>query len=376
MADSIVQSLQVAVRRRLWRGQFVAAARLALWGSAGLLLLAVGVHLAARPVRVDAVLSAIVALWTAMMAWAGLRRPSDSACALWADRHLGGESAFSTLLEMREGKQAAPNAQAVRWLEHWAAARVPHGLRLLGGRHESARLSRPLVSMLVCGALATIVLTLPDTAPSARQELAAPSPSGVAAGPTPDAEPPASKELVSALASALRSADSHRASERRDDSRAPAPGPGKRDDGTVLRITQAGTAPPGERTTFGGPLAGTTGDAAPAAGAERASGAASGRDAGDSRDDRADAGVSRIPRGTIQVRSRESSERRPSPERQADMDQLATFDEDLPMHRTATAREVPAPAAATPPPATDATPMTPASAAYVHAWMKASRQRR
>ena len=72
MANSLVQSLQIAVRRRLWRGQFVAAARLALWGSAGLMLLAVAVHLAARPVRVDAVLLAIVALWIALMAWAAL----------------------------------------------------------------------------------------------------------------------------------------------------------------------------------------------------------------------------------------------------------------------------------------------------------------
>ena len=376
MADSTVQSLQFAVRRRLWRGQFVAAARLALWGSAGLLLLAVVVHLAARQVRVDAVILAIVTLWTSTMAWAGLRRPADSACALWADRHLGGESAFSTLLEMREGKQAVPNAQAMRWLEDWAAARVPHGVLLLAGRHESARLSRPLLSVLVCAALATIVLTLPDAAPPARQELAAPSPSGVAARPTPDAEPPASRELVNALADALRSADSHRASERREDSRAPAAGPGKSDVGAESRMTQARAAPPGGRTTLGGPLAGTTSDAAPTAGARQTSGAGSGRDAGDRRDDRADAGVSRVPRGTIQVQSRESSERRTSPERQADMNQLATFDEDPATHRTATQREDYAPAAATPPPAMDATPLTPTMAAYVQAWMKANRQRR
>jgi hypothetical protein len=141
-------------------------------------------------------------------------------------------------------------------------------------------------------------------------------------------------------------------------------------------MAQPGAAPPGERTTLGGPLPGTAGDAGPKAGAKQDSGAGSGRDAGDSRDDRADAGVSRVPRGTIQVHSRESSERRPSPERQADMDQLASFDEDLPLHRTAPARDDPAPAAATPPPATDATPLTPTKAAYVQAWMKASRQRR
>jgi len=141
-------------------------------------------------------------------------------------------------------------------------------------------------------------------------------------------------------------------------------------------MAQPGAAPPGERTTRGGPLPGTADDAATTAGAGQASGTGSGRDAGDSRDERADAGISRVPRGTIQVQRRESSERRPSPERQADMDQLATFDEDLSMHRTAPVREDPAPAAATPPPATDATLLTPTRAAYVQAWMKASRQRR
>jgi len=375
MNNTIVESLQIAVRRRLWREQFVAAARRALWGSAGMMLLAVVVHLAARPVRVDAVLLVIIALWTLMIAWAGLRRPSDSACALWADCHLGGASAFSTLLEMREGMQAVPNAQAVQWLEHWAAARVPHSLRLLGGRHESARLSRPLLCVLVCTALATIVLMLPGTAPSTRQELAAPSPAS-GADRLRDAEPLASVELVSALASALRSADSRRATGRHDDNQTSAAWTGKRDGGSGSRMTPLGTALPGEPTTPGGPPLDPAGGVAPTAGAKQTSGGASGRDAGDSHVDRADAGVSQVPRSTIQVQRRESSERLPSPERQSDMDQLATFDEGLPMRRRATDRADPGLAAATPPPATDAAPLTPTKAAYVQAWMKASRQRR
>ena len=371
-AEATVQSLQSAVRHRLWQGQFVAAARRALWGSAGLMLLAAVLHMAARRVHVDAVLSALVALWAMTLAWAGLRRPSDSVCALWADRHLGGASAFSTLLEMREGK-AVPNDQAMRWLERWTEAKVPHSLRLLGGRHESARLSKPLLAMLVCTALATIVLTLPDTAPSAPREPA--SPSATAADRLlPDAERPASADLVGALASALRSGDSRRASDRRDDSRAPAAGPGRSDAGTESRVAQSGTAPPGEFSTSSAPVSGAAGEAAPTAGAKPTTSAGSGRDAGDSRDERA--GVSRVPQSTMQAQRRESSGRRPAPERQADPDQLATFDEEFPMHRTTTGREVPDPAAATPPPATDAAPLTPTKAAYIYAWMKASRQRR
>jgi hypothetical protein len=339
------------------------------------MLLALAVHLAARPVRVDAVLLAIVALWTAMLAWAAFQRPSDSACALWADRHLGGVSAFSTLLEMRAGKQAVPNVPAMQWLEHWAAARVPHSLRLLGERHESARLTRPFLSALVCAALATIVLALPGTAPTAPRASATPSISGVADLRTPEAERPASAELVNALASALRSRDSQRASERRDDGRVPAAGPGSSGVGTEFRMAPPGTTSATERTNPGAAVPGSTGDAGSPAGAKQATGAGSGRDAGDGRDERADAGVSRVAQSTMQVQRRESSRPRPSLERQADVDQLAAFDDD-PLRRTATAEEGPAPAAATPPPAVDAAPLTPTRAAYVQAWMNASRQPR
>ncbi len=341
------------------------------------MLLAVAVHLAARPVRIDAVLVCVAALWTSMMVRAGLRRPSDSACALWADRQLGGKSAFSTLLEMREGRQSVPNAQAMQWLEHWAAARVQHSLGLLGEHVESTRLSRPLLSMLVCAALATIVLMLPGTAPTARQELAAPSPSGGADRPTPDAQPrPASAELANALASALRSADSRRATDRRDDDRETTAGPGKGDAATAFRIAQPGVAPKGNKRTFGEPNPRAGDDSASTTAKGRVPGIGSGGGAGDSPDNRADAGVSRVAGGTIGAQKRESSKSRTSLERQADVDQVATFDDDVPMHRTAMEQQASAVAAATPPPATDAAPLSPTRAAYVQAWMKASRQRR
>lgn len=376
IAPSSVQSLLGAVRRRLWSRQFVAAARLALWSTAGFMLLAVAVYLTARPVPVGAGLLAIVVLWASLLGWAGLRRPSDSACALWADRHLGGQSAFITLLEMRKGTQIVQNAQALRWLEHWATARVPYGLRLLAERHDSARVSRSLLSMLVCTALATLVLTLPDLPLSSRQQLATSSPSAIPDRPTPDDEPPIATALVGELANALRSAAPHHASDRRETSRAPAAKSAKSDDGNGSRMVQPGSAQPGERATVRKSLPGNPNDAAPTVGATQASGAGSGRDAGDSRDERAGTGVSRALRSTMLVQKRESSVRRSSRERQADMDQLASFDDDLSVHRAATVREDAAPAAATPPPATEAMRLTPTEATYVQAWLKASGQRR
>jgi hypothetical protein len=374
MADSTVRSLLGAVRRRMWRSEFVAATRLALWGTAGLMLLAVAVHLAVRPVRVGVVLWAIAVLWVAMMARAGLRRPLDSSCALWVDRHLGGASAFSTLLEMTNGAPAGvPRAPGLRWLEHWARARVPLSLRLLEERRDPTGLSRPLLSMLVCTAFATVVLTLPDSASPSRQPFAMSKPSSISDRPMPDANPSVVTELVGELTHALRAAESH-PPDGREVGRAPAARSGKSGDSTGSEVTQSGAATPGERATIGKSTGGSSVDAAPA-GATPASSASSGRDAGDSPDDRADAGTSQVPRSTMPLERRESSARRRSPEQQADMDQLATFDEDIPMPRTAKVQDH-APAAATPPLATETTQLTPSQAAYVQAWIRASGQRR
>ncbi len=376
MANSTVQSLLGAVRRRMWRNEFAAAAGLALWGTAALMLLAVAVHLAVRPVRVGVVLSATAVLWAAMMARAGWRRPSDSASALWADRHLGGASAFSTLLEMSNGTQAVPHAPGVRWLEHWATARVPHSLRLLEERRDPARLTRPLLSLLVCAAFATLVLTLPDLAPSSRQQLAVSTPSGSAAQPVPATAPTVTEELTGELTHALRSAESRRASAGSEIGGAPAGAAGKSNDSTGSQEAQSGAAMPGEGATGAKSPAGAPVDAAPTTGATLASGTGSGRAAGDRPDDRADAGSSQVPRSTMPLERRESSARHRSPEKQADMDRLATFDQDTPMQRTANARADQAPPAAPPPATTTTTQLTATQAAYVQAWIRASGQRR
>jgi len=243
MGPSPVQSLLGAVRRRLWRGHFIAAARLALWGCAALLLVAGAAHLVVRPVPVDDLLATIAALWASALAWAGLRRPAETACALWADRHLGGASAYSTLLEMRIGAQPAPHTEAVRWLEQWATASVPQARRLLAGQRDPARLVRPLFSMLVAAAIAALVLTLPGVAPSSRPELAAPTAPVAADHATPDSAALAPTGLAVELASALRSAETRNAPDRGRMARAPAAGPGKNDNGTGSPMAERHGAP-------------------------------------------------------------------------------------------------------------------------------------
>lgn len=385
MPTSPVHELLGAVRRRLWRGQFVAALRPALWGSAGLMLLAVAVHLVAHRVPAGAVLMAMAALWLSMLAWAGTRRPAIADCALWADRNLGGASAFTTLLETGKGRLAAPSPQAVRWLESWATARVPDGLRRLGEWREAARLSRPLLAMLVCTALTALVLSLPDLVPAVHQPSAATSPSGRADQTAAQAEPVAAQGIEK-LAAALRSAPPPQPPEsslaRRETGQAQAAAPGKADD--ARPALQAAAMPAGEASTRRNPSSGTAADAtakvatplAAGSGDGSGSGSGSGNEAGESRDARGDTGTSPAPRGTISGPRSRSTPWPVLAERQADMGRLGSYAPEPSIPGAAALPALAAAAAATPPAASESTGLSPAETSYVQAWMKANAPRR
>ncbi len=376
MATSDVQELLSRVRNRLWYTQFAGAVRHAMWASAALIMLAVAVHLSARHVPVAAVLLALSVLWVALLLRAGWQRPDASACALWADRHLGGTSAFTTLLELNSGKQRHASAPALRWLESWAMAKVPDSLGHLAQRRESMRLSRPLLVMLVCAALATIVLALPHTVPESRQQAVALPPSGIGDAPTPGVQPPASAELVSEIASALRLAESRDKPERREAGRAPATGRGKTDEGKEPSKAQVASTPTGERKNVTNALSGTAVETAGTAGGTQTAGTGAGRNAGDSRDDRSATGVSRPVQGTIPVTRSAMRARRTPAEMQADMTEPATYDDESPLSGAATLHSGLEVAAATPPPATEPMRLTPTEATYIQAWMKATANRR
>ena len=374
-----MQTLLSAVRGRLWLGQFAVAVRAAAWATAGVMLLAAAVHATARPVPVGAVLAALGLIWSVWLARAAWQRPADRACALWADQHLGGASAFSTLLETRQGARARGHAQAVRQLENWVSARLPHSLRQLAVRRDPARLARPMLAMVVCGALATLVLTLPGPSPTPQPFAAAPA--GVTA---PDAalrlaDAPEPAALAGEIAAALRAAPSRDAEAAGGGRRSPAAGPVRADDAIAPVRVQAGPAPAGARPADK-PLPLATADAAsPArAGATPAAGSGGGREAGDSADARAGTGMSRALRGTMDAQGVTLAATRPTGQRQADSDQAASYESDDSEtgRRVATAvLNQSAPAAATPPPATESTRLTPTQTSYVQAWMKASQRR-
>lgn len=372
-----VQTLLGAVRRHLWLGHLHAAGRLALWGTAGWMLFAGVVHRVAWPVPVGAVLLGLAVLWTAMSARVARQRPADAACALWADRHLGGASAFTTLLELDRGNPGAASAQAVRCLEEFAALRVPQGLVLLAERPDAAHLSRPLVSASVCTALASLVLTLPPAvAPTSQGPVA--SVAGTVGRSAPEADSPEQSPLVGEIARALREAPSDAATARESGrgGNEPAPGAGQVDEHRASEAAADTAMPPGSKPSASGPTPGSAEDAVADAGADRLPGTGSGRDAGDSRDERADAAASRPVRGTIPVQAVDVPDQRPSAERRTDRGRTATYDEEPSTRAASVMRVDAAPAAATPPVAAADLRLTPTETLYVQAWLKASSRQR
>ena len=371
---SPVQNLLAAVRRRLWRRRLLAAGRLACWVSSGLMLAAMAWHLAVGPIPVDAAAFAVVACWAVTTVWAAWRRPTDWECALWADRYLDGASAFTTWLDLGEGRLRPADAQAVAWLEQWVGSRVLPAMQSLAQRREAVRWSPPMLSMLACTALAALVLTMPELGSPTRARPGAPAPAA-AGGPTlTDTEGARKAELAAEVAKALRSVRTQEASAGPSEGRASGAAAGRIGDGQPPAPLQPGASASGEPAAAGSAPSATVAQAATARGASQAAAGASGRDAGDSRDDGAAVADSRLLHGTIPVQRYEIRPRRPTAEWQADMERPVAYDEDPAVAGDATPSA--AAPAATPPSATASTRLSPTEASYVQAWTKASAPRR
>ena len=372
MNDPVVQNLFDATRRHLRREQGRVAIRRAAWLSAASMLLAGVVHLTVLSVPVGAVLFVVGLVWISMLAWVAWRRPSDSACALWIDRHLGGASAFTTLLDPSSRSKSPAHTQAVRWLEQWAAAKVPGFLRSLGAQRPSVRVSGSLLSMAVCAALALFLLTLPDAVPLSRRQASAASTATAGDNATPPAEAPVTARLASEISSALRSTETPSEPEHKGAGDASPAGATRPDDDSASPTPSSATPLPSDASTPRDSRSIASVDASVAAGQSRSADVVSGRDAGDSPDTRADVGVSRSPTGTIPGQRFGSRVRLAASDRRADMDQAGDFNESVSAPGNSVPVAAAAVAAATPPPAVETARLSPTETSYVQAWMKAT----
>jgi hypothetical protein len=375
MVPPQVLSLIGAVRRRLWRLEFAAAARWALWGSAASMLAVAAFHLGVRPIGAATASLAPVALWAAAIAWASSRRPTDLACALWADRNLAGSSSYTTLLDVDRASRAPADAEAIAWLVRWATARVPESTRRLAERNDPTRMSGPLLVALVCTALAALVLALPGSRPATqRRPIASPAGSLVGAPSAPASLASAQTERVDELVRALQSSAAPADSRRGESDRAAGAGPvAQPSDARSGGEASSDANPSGKRSgppNTAEPSVETRTGARPSSSAAQTGGGA-GRRAGDSAGDRG--GRSAVQQGPLAVRTVEMPSDRPSRTQQADADEIATYDD-----RVSNADQAPAPdepaAAAAAPPATAGMRLTPTQSNYVRAWMIATRQ--
>lgn len=378
VSESSVPLLLGAVARRLWLARTLESLRLASWATAAILLTAATAHVIAGPASITGLRTALLLLWGTVAAWSLARRPRPAECALWADRNLGGESAYSTWLEFRHSTPRPAQAPALQRLEKWSEVVVPRSMRMLAGRREPTGLVRPLTTTAICAAIAVIVLQLPT---ANRRSVAEPLAQSPASGEPPrDVSPPRGPELddgalADELATALRSTTAGRDPMDRRAGPASATPDGAYDDGREA-VAAGGQELPGAVRTDGMAQLATVGVGTPGSmPGSTEYGTGSGRDAGDSRDERKDRGVSR-PLPASAVASPADDIGLPSTaDRQANMDQRATYDAGLAAPTSSTyVAGVPA-LPATPPPAAYMGRLTPAQSAYVRAWRETTEAR-
>lgn len=382
MGTAAWPQLHAAVRRRLWLRQAARAARVALWSLAALALLVLLLHLFVRPLPLQAVPALAVVLALAALGWSAARRPAEDRCALWADRELGGASAFTTLLDVRSGRLRGADGQALQCLTQWAAARVPAALAALQAGREPARMARPLAAAVVCAALALLVLALPGAGPAApalaASAVGAPGPAAQPAADAPAASAaPAAAELARQVASALRKGPAD------EEARSGQGGRGAARSGDEVQERSAGSPPPGAAPTA--PASPPEAAAAKAVGARAAApqtggaGGSRGREAGDSADTRRRAGLAAVPQGTMPARRVALAPTQPARSGRADDRQAAQYDapyDDAAPAAGPQAAGATAARAATPPPAAATAHLTAEQTHYVQAWMSATASRR
>ncbi len=356
-----VRLLLAAVRRRLWLERFLAALRAALWSWAAILAIAAALHLASgSPGLAAACIVATVGVLAAL-GRAAMQRPGEAESALYADRRLGGESAYSTWLEARSGASLVGDTPALRRLAQWTAAAAPRSRSALEAMRLPLKLARPLAAAAICTrqvrepSQPAEPLSLDDDALAL--DLAAELST---TRDTPDGSGDAGR------GSMRRTRDGEGATSAaagQDAAQTAAP----RDDARRATDAEASVAATDVEAASGPPRAADEADADATASAR-----GSGREAGTSRDERAAATGSRALQGALAVQRRDVIPPGDDSSRQADMGQAGFYGEDAASNGGAAAPLFEA-AAARPPIARHAIALTPAEASFARTWAETAR---
>jgi hypothetical protein len=134
--------------------------------------IAVLLHVFVRQIDVVAVAVAVVVTWLVALAQAFMRPVRAAECASWADRHLGGESAYETYLEHRD---AGGDAPAMQRLVAWIDSGARRSAERLASLPDDLHLRKPCAVAAVALLLAIVLLQVPiqTTASSSRTQAAA-----------------------------------------------------------------------------------------------------------------------------------------------------------------------------------------------------------
>jgi hypothetical protein len=350
MREPTPATLLDAVRRRLRLLHWVRALRAAAWTSTALLISLALTHLWLTPIDAAVVLAAAAIPWLLAAGWALSRRITEQDCAGWADRHLGGASAFATWLETAGEPHASPAGE--RFLQ-WIAAAVPRSLATLQSLPLRLRLTKPLLSMIVSAVLAAIVL-----------QISSPQSAGTRAKPAGATESRTAREELGRAdptdASPTGAAPSPAATAGKQDagadtSRATGLSPltdGEDSDATVLELATAPTAP--------------------TAGASGARAAAGGREAGDSPDTVQEPGLSPSWQGELARKLLSATDVTDPASVRADPSRAASYAAVAGPSDAAPTTRDPAPAPAAAPAARPQPRLGPAEQAYLRAYFAGS----
>ena len=342
-ADQLLRS----VERRLRRQHIAAAARFATWATTSIALVAVLLHLFVRPMGIGAVALTVSICWAAAMLQALLTPIRTRECAEWADRHLGGSSAYSTYLEFASKDGEARSVPALARLLQWIEQAARSGMELLDSMSQSTGVMKPAAVALVAALLAIALLQIPtharapaSTPGSAQVPAPAPGMPGAAG------EPDAGDEAAAAVAARPR--------------RSGAAGEGHEAGGRT-------PSAPGARSSIESRK--SEGETPGAADAKRA--AAGGRDAGDSPDRATDAGLSEAWQGELATALRPLSEPTGASAR-TDSGLAAEFSTNAAANGDARPAAILTPAPAAAPEARRTVRLGPAEQAYVRAYFAGS----
>lgn len=343
------QWLLTRVQRHLLRERLAAAARYAAWGSAGIAALGALLQLVVRPVSLPELLAALGLPWLLALLQVITTRARPAECAAWADRSLGGRSAYATWLEMSAASRDAA-APAIAHLEDWLAKSTPDRLAQLAAWPFDAGLRKPVSAALVCSALAFALLQLPARPLAADREAlqTAAHSNATDASEQPADEPGAAAER--AIGTGLG-----------DEGNADLAALERQQRGATAADADAGDVAAETDDETGS----TPGDSAEAKATARVT--STGREAGDSADTGADAAFTTPWQGELAARLRQVTG---VPEREAlraDATRAADYDEQPIAGGNASAGVLSA-AAATPSPARPALRLGPAEQAYLRAY--------